>query len=170
MNYWMTTHWPPEEGEPADQILPAVYLPDDGREQAGSELAQGDRVLIYQAQSGRARLDPQPDGSIRRVECQRGRGGIVAVVELDEALRPRPNAEREQYEDGSEIRWGYRARGRVLLSRGFVPIRKVNEVLSYKQNFNLRGFGDQHSGLKKLTAAQFDELLAAYEASGGTRA
>ena len=56
MNYWMTTHWPPDESEDLETFIPqGIWLPN-GREQAGADIEIGDRVLIYQSKTGRPEI------------------------------------------------------------------------------------------------------------------
>ena len=78
------------------------------------------------------------------------------------------DARMHEYDDGTQIRWGHRARGSLILEGGFVPRKLVNVTLGYKENYNLHGFGDQKSGLKRLSTTQFRSLVAAYMESGGT--
>ena len=42
MNYWLTTHWPPREGE-ASENSPDIWLPD-GRQAPGAKISPGDLV------------------------------------------------------------------------------------------------------------------------------
>lgn len=162
MNYWLTTQWPLEKGQSREW---AVWLPDDGRQQAGSDLRQGDEVLIYESASGRLTLHPQTREAVPR---HRGVAQIICVIRLSESLRERTEARRHEYDDGSRIRWGYRADGVPIIQGGFVPRELMNVILGYRENYNLHGFGDQHSGLKRLTVAQYRSLVDAYMERGGT--
>ena len=162
MNYWLTTQWPLEKDQTREW---AVWLPDDGRQQAGSALQPDDEVIIYESGSGRARLHPQTREPIRR---RRGLARIIGAIRLSEALRERTDAIRHDYDDGSRIRWGYRAAGTPFVEGGFVPRKLMNTILGFKENYNLHGFGDRHSGLKRLTVAQYRSLIEAYVQHGGT--
>lgn len=164
MNYWITTQWPLDINQPREW---AVWLPDDGRQEAGRELQAGDRVLVYESRSGRCKLVRQPDGSTRRIPRAVGKTGVIGIIRLTEALVEVPGAQRQDYDDGSSIRWGYRARGTPLMGGGLVPRVIVNRILDYKPGYNFHGFGDKHSGLKKLTLAEYGALDAALLKSGG---
>jgi RecB family endonuclease NucS len=47
---------------------------------------------------------------------------------------------------------------KLLSTSGFVPRSAMLDALGYKSTYNFRGFGDLHSGLKKLTEDQFKTL------------
>jgi hypothetical protein len=164
MNYWITTQWPLDINQPREW---AVWLPDDGRQEAGRELRAGDRVLVYESRSGRCKLVRQPDGSTRRIPRTTGKTAVIGIIQLTEALVEVPGARCQEYDDGSSIRWGYRARGRLCMSDGLVPRVVVNRTLGYKPAYNFHGFGDRHSGLKKLTLAEYGALEAALLKAGG---
>lgn len=161
MNYWITTQWPLEVGETRRF---AVWLPDDGRQNAGQDLEVGDLVHVYESRTGRARLDRQSRLPVTR---QKGTAGLIATIELETRLIEQMDAQRHDYDDGSRIRWGFRANGRPAIAGGFVPRRLVNLALGYKPDYNLHGFGDQHSGLKRLTDSQYRQLEALFRANGG---
>ena len=103
-------------------------------------------------------------GAIRVIidKCKRGRQGIVTVTRTTTRIEEDPEFEPTEYLDGSEIWWKWQAETETILESGFVPLRIVNEVLGYSPNYNLRGFGDYKSGLKKLTTSEFDALLNYY--------
>lgn len=161
MNYWLTTQWPLEKTQSREW---ALWLPADGRQRAGDALRTGDEVMIYESRSGRLTLDPRTGQPVPRF---RGPASIIAGIRLTGPLTERAAARTHNYDDGSQIRWAFRADGRPILRDGFVRRRLVNQTLGYKENYNLHGFGDQHSGLKRLTVAQYRTLLAAYIESGG---
>lgn len=104
-------------------------------------------------------------GKATELPYRRSRAGIVAVGVLSEGLKPIPASKPDTYVDGSKIWWRYRARVAIRVTDGFVPRAKVNGILGYKQNYNLRGFGDHHSGLKKLSVKQYEKLLVAFGGS-----
>jgi hypothetical protein len=57
-----------------------------------------------------------------------------------------------------------------LLSRsGFVPRLQLNRVLGYKDGCRLRGFGDRHSGLKRITAEEYARLAALFRKGNPVR-
>ena len=164
MNYWLTTHWPPYEGEPSEQVVGGVWIPD-GRESAGSGFAIGDIVFIYHPKSGRTLIETSTDGSERLRRCQVGREGIVGVgvatgmfISLDDTVP-------ERYTDGSSTWWRWYAPVKLRSRSGFVPRKSVVVALGYKENYNLRGLGEKHSGLKKLSQKEGEILLQKFRNS-----
>ena len=160
MNYWINSHWPPFLQHKPTPISPdpeyhyRVYLPD-GRQEAGQALAKDDLVFIYETKTGR----PLKNGR----KYAPGRQGIVALVRT---LTPilETNEEPEEYADGSVICWKWQARTRVK-ELGFCSHDNVCRILGYSTNYTFRGFGDQNSGLKKITEKQFKLLLDCLRAS-----
>src|SRR5687767_4028726 len=112
MRYWITTHWPPRLGDPRP-VGHGVYLPLD-RADVGKDFAGGDLVLVYQAQSGRVELRTEIDGTVRRVPCLPGKGGIVAIGRALRAMGRDETSEVEHYVDGSSIHWAWFAPLEVL--------------------------------------------------------
>lgn len=164
MNYWLTTHWPPHVDEAADGVAAGVWLPE-GREAAGAAMAKGDLVLIYHAKGGPAVVVTEADGSVRMRRCHTGREGIVAIGEVVSRIEKLEGSVPERYDDGSEIWWRWHAPLNLLSRSGFVSRTQLLPVLNYSSNYNLHGFGDQHSGLKRLTPDEFERLRAFYRAS-----
>ena len=149
MNYWLTTHWPLRKGEEGAEWKYWVFLPD-GREQAGKDMQRGDFVFIYESKTGR-RLRGQ------EYDYYDGREGIIALVRSTSRLKRRTGSEPEKYADGSEIWWAWQIRTE-LVKECFIPREDVCRALGYSPNYNLRGFGDYRSGLKRLTEEQFETL------------
>lgn len=164
MNYWLTTHWPPYEDEPADSVAAGVWVPE-GRQAAGADFAQDDFVFIYHPRSGRTLIEPLANGTTRHRRCQTGREGIVAVAKAMDSIRALTDSTPEHYTDGTETWWRWHAPLKLLSTSGFVPRRAVLDALGYKSTYNFRGFGDLHSGLKKLTEDQFKTLRDHFTAS-----
>ena len=164
MNYWLTTRWPPYTNEPSNHIEDAISIAD-GRESAGNEIKRGDEVLIYQTKSGKT-LVRNSDGTETRLGCQEGRGGIIAVgtvtgpMAFDASVR-----KPELYSDGREVFWRWNAPIEITDKSGYVPLEFVLATLGYKPGYNMRGFGDKHSGLKKLQTSEFEVLIEEYESS-----
>jgi len=158
LNYWLTTHWPPRIDDDPNDVANGVWLPN-GREQAGADLKTGDKILVYQARSGRSERRKTIDGNEIVVPCIEGREGIIAVCEAQSEIYENEDSEPSIYVDGSEIWWRWHAPLKTLSKSGFVSREIMNSILGYKPNFNLRGFGDFHSGLKKITIDQYFELL-----------
>jgi hypothetical protein len=160
-NYWITTHWPPRDGDP-ERAHKNIYL-QDGREGAGKKLRAGDLVMIYESQSGRTLVKRRIDGTTERVPCQSGRSGIVTIAEVASGFEEIPDSRPESYADGSKVWWRWCARTRSGISSGFVPRRRVNQILGLKPDYNFRGFGDSHSGLKEVNKEQFEALLQEFK-------
>lgn len=149
MNYWLTTHWPPLEGDESQKWLYWVFLPD-GREQAGEDLRPGDLVFVYESKTGR----PLRNQARRYLP---GDQGIVALVEAVSPIEEDSGSAREDYADGSTIKWSWRAKTKVQRT-GFLSRQETCRAIGYKENYSMRGFGNLKSGLKKLTSEQFDSL------------
>jgi len=149
MNYWMTTHWPPNGVVDLDDFQPeGVYLPSD-RVQAGADIEVGDKVLIYQSKTGRPEIR-NIKGELITLRPSVGKEGIIAIVEIVGELMEIPDSRPTKYADGSEVWWRWHADTELISTNGFVPRADVNRVLNYKPNNTLRAFGDYKSGLKKL--------------------
>lgn len=162
MNFWLTTHWPPRIDDDPNDIANGVWLPE-GRETAGSDLKEGDKVLVYQARSGRPEIRKKIDGTEYVVPSIEGKEGIIAVCEAQCEIYEYEGSEPTKYVDGSEIWWRWHAPLTLLSRSGFVPRERMNAILGYKLNFNLHGFGDLHSGLKKITEDQFNNLVTIFK-------
>ncbi len=76
-----------------------------------------------------------------------------------------PTLRRKRYTDGTETWWRWHAPLTLLNRSGFIGRGALLPVIDYAPNYNLRGLGEYHSGLKKLTQTQFEELLRLYRAS-----
>lgn len=154
MNYWLTTQWPPREG--SDNEGPYwIYLPADGRQIAGKDIKPGDHVLIYQSRTGRTKLDNRKNP----IKNQIGREGVIAIEEVQKDLKEDLKSKPDLYTNGTSILWGWYAETSTLSENGFISREKVNQILGYKKNNPLRGFGDLKSGLKKLNEQQYTELV-----------
>lgn len=164
MNYWLTTHWPPYEDQPAESVADGVWLPE-GRQAAATDFARDDLVFIYHPRSGRTLIEPLADGSTRYHRCQIGREGIVAIGKATDAIHALADSMPERYTDGTETWWRWYAPLKLLSTSGFVPRISVLAALGYKSTYNFRGFGDYHSGLKKLTEGQFNILRSQFSDS-----
>ena len=153
MRYWLTTHWPPRQGNPQDSTS-GVWLPD-GRETAGSKLAPGDLILVYESRSGRTEIRQLPDGSAKKFPCQTGKEGVIFYGHITENLSTIPGSQPEHYTDGSSIWWRWYTPMTILSRSGFVRREDVAVALSYKPAYNFHGFGTLHSGLREISAGEF---------------
>ena len=153
MNYWLNIHWPsllrdkPTPSSRGPNWHYHVFLPD-GREAAGDGLAVGDYVFIYETKTGRPRADREP--------YSQGRQGIIALVRAQGPIRE-GRSDPEVYADGTSTDWKWQASTQTP-EWGFCSRQDVCEALGYSLNWTLRGFGDLHSGLKKLTRNEYEAL------------
>lgn len=161
MNYWITTHWPPRKGDNPERIGSGVWLPD-GRENAGVDFQRGDKVLIYESRSGRTEVRTLPDGRKEKVPCQKGKEGIIAICEAKNKIRKKDNINSTKYANGTEITWCWHAKINLISRSGFLSRKKTNEILEYKKDYNYHGFGDLHSGLKKISKKTYDQIVKSF--------
>ncbi len=82
-----------------------------------------------------------------------------------DSIRALADSTPEHYTDGTETWWRWYAPLKLLSKSGFVPRSAVLDTLGYKSTYNLRGFGDLHSGLKKIMEDQFKTLRDLFNAS-----
>lgn len=161
MNFWITSHWPPRKDGDPDDVASGVWLPD-GREGAGHDLKAGDKILVYQARTGRPEIRKKVDGTRITVSCIEGKEGIIAICKALSEVYADDSIEASQYVDGSEIWWRWHAPLKIISKSGFVPRKHMNQLLGYKVGYNLRGFGDLHSGLKKISEVQYNDLVTKF--------
>jgi len=155
--YWVTTHWPPEIGEP---VKYGVYL-YDGTQSVGADLEPGDRVWIYESKGGRLVVRQHPDGSECKKKRQLGKEGVVALVEVVSKLHDMGGTP-EQYDDGSVRWWRWKVDTRLINQSGFVPRKELNVLLGHKPDYGLRAFGKKHSGLKTVREDVHQKILQAF--------
>ncbi len=165
-NYWITVHWPHRLGDDETEHS-GVYIPD-GREYAVAELKEGDYVLIYESLNGRNEIERYADGTTEIYKHQSGKQGIVAIVKTTSKVKENQNSEESEYTDGTTIWWRWYAETESIRQSGFVAREDVNNVLGYAHNFSFRGFGDAHSGVKKITEEEFNELVKIFNYSFST--
>lgn len=156
MRYWITVHWPLREGDTEDNES-GIWLPD-GREAAGTSLAPGDHVIVYESRSGRPKVLHRADGTTSYVRCREGREGVVHYGRITEPVYALSDSEPEEYSDGSTIWWRWFAPVEILSRSGFVPRSEVGRSLGYKPTYNFRGFGTLHSGLLEITHEQYQDI------------
>ncbi len=108
MNYWMTTHWPPNQDEDLSNYVPTgVWLPD-GREKAGADIEIGDRVLIYQSKTGRPEIVNRKGQKVTFRPVQ-GKEGIIAITEVSSGLEAKGDQKPSKYTYGPDIWWRWNA-------------------------------------------------------------
>ena len=162
MNYWITTHWPPRVDD--DGSGTGVWVPE-GRQQAANGMHPGDYVAVYEAKSGRTEIRTLPDDTTINVACKPGREGMICYGTVDSRVSAIPDSQPQKYADGSEIWWRWYTPVSILSRTGFVTRSELLQILCYNPRYNLRGFGDFHSGLKKITEAEFKALVSAFHAA-----
>jgi hypothetical protein len=119
----------------------------------------GDLVLIYQARSGPSEIVHTTEGKEKRIGRLKGAEGIIAIALVTGPLTANGEADPTHYVGRKTIWWRWVAPIRILTRTGFVPRTEVNRALHNVEHWNLHGFGDRHSGLKKLTEQEY-QLLA----------
>ena len=164
MNYWLTTHWPRPQGTPNSEPYADVWV-KDGQWNVIKRLAPGDLVFIYESRSGPLPLGHKPDGSTYVLPKAEGRAGLVALVRVVECAIEPPDSVERPYDNGEVMWWRYRVPTEPVNSGGFLTREEFLPVLGYNANWNLHGFGDNHSGVKELTARQFTAVRELYEES-----
>lgn len=164
VNYWLTTHWPPREDDDEPRTKTGVWVPE-GREQAANDVRPGDYVAVYESKTGRAEIRTLRDGTTIQFPCGDGREGMICYGTVDSCVSAIPDSRPEQYADGTEIWWRWHTPVTVCSRTGFVARPDVLRILGYSPRYTLRGFGDHHSGLKKITEAEFEALVQAFHAS-----
>ncbi len=164
MNYWLTTHWPRQQGTPTSEPYADVWV-KDGQWDVIKQLDPEDLVFIYESRSGPLPLGHNPDGSTYKLRKAQGKEGIVALVSVKESAQQPPDSVPAQYDNGQQMWWRFRAPTESINSGGFIPRTNFLPVIGQKPTYNLRGFGENHSGVKQLTARQFTTLRKMYEES-----
>jgi hypothetical protein len=161
MKYWVTTHWPHSVSEDASEPHSGVYVPD-GRESSVASMSPGDIVFIYESKYGRTEKRTLLDGAVETIPSHVGKEGIVTIVKVASDVYEDEDASPTEYTDGSKIWWRYVAETAHITAHGLVPRQALNKVLGYAADYNLRGFGDMHSGVKEITSEQAEELLSLF--------
>ncbi|MGO8749266.1 MAG: endonuclease NucS domain-containing protein [Thermoguttaceae bacterium] len=125
----------------------------------------GDLMFIYESKTGKTIVKKTAGGKLLHEPRRKGAEGIVALVEITSAPAEDVGKPPDTYSDGSQIWWRYKADGRVINSVGFVSRKALANLLGYSENYAFRGFGDQNSGLKKLSSTEYDAIHTAFLAS-----
>ncbi len=149
--YWITTQWPPYEGEDNEFAIELQY----DHIVAGRDLEPDDLILIYQLKTGRVE---KGKGLKRKV----GDCGIIALVKATERFTQNPDGHCKTFSDGQQdtkMYWKWIAETETVSIDGYVSREEVNEILHYSPKYTLRGFGQNRSGLRKLTSGEFCRIL-----------
>jgi len=149
--YWITTQWPPYEGEDIEFAIELQY--EDIV--AGQDLKPDDLILIYQLKTGRV----EKGKGLKRMV---GDCGIIALVKAIDRFRKNPDGHCKTFSDGQEdtkMYWKWIATTKTVSTDGYVSREKVNEILGYSPKYTLRGFGQNRSGLRNLTKSEFCRIL-----------
>lgn len=166
MKYWLTTQWPHPRTTRRDAPHNGVWVADNKRDVI-APMDVGDLVWIYESQSGRSIVRTLAREKHSIIRHHPGRGGVVTLVEVTSAPAEDPDAELEQYVDGTSIWWRWRATTRTVNSAGFIEREALNALLGYSPKNPLRGFGTRNSGLMEIREELHRELLAVFLASYG---
>lgn len=169
--YWLTTHWPPRQG--ARPNPNGIWLAD-GHQSVGTELRSMDHVIIYESRTGRDEIQSLTDVDQKIIRSVLGHEGVIAICEVTRELFADGVEEETKYRDGSKIWWKWYAPTKTITTSGFVSRARLNQILGFKPDYLFRGAGEMHSGLKRLTAPEFDAIVNAFRegektAERGTR-
>ena len=165
VNYWLTTQWPPRENNPERLTDPGVHV-QDGVQDVLAEMRPGDLVFIYESKSGQDRVEESADGQKSVVKTIAGRGGVIALARITTPATARNDVPPELFVSGDVKWWRFRADAEVLNSVGFVPRPQLAGLLGYSKDYAFRGFGDRHSGVKRLSEDEFEAIRSAFRSSG----
>lgn len=102
------------------------------------------------------------DGREEQVPCRKGRGGIVALVKVAKSASEPEGTQHEHYSDGTTMWWRWYAPTEPVNTAGFIHREEVARLLGYKPQYSFKGFGEDKSGLSRLTEDKFKSLLSAY--------
>jgi len=163
MNYWLTTHWPQRYGDNI-KYENGIWL-KEGDQNYGKDIKIGDTVLIYESKTGRTIRQKNLNGTTTLVKCNKGREGIIQIGEITTELYIDETKKEETYTDGSVRWWRWHARAKIKSQSGFVPRKRVNEVLGYSSTYPMKGYGTGHTGLDKISKEVYEILLTAYNSS-----
>ena len=164
VSYWITTHWPRLVGEPITEPHEGIWV-QDGKWEAIAGVTVGDLAFIYESRTGRKIVHNNTAGGRYTVSHQIGREGVVGLVEITGTPNQPDDTHRQDYTDGTSAWWRFYAPTRSLNSAGFISRIELTGILGYSQNYVFRGFGDQNSGLKKISEGSFNQILQPFLAS-----
>ncbi len=164
MKYWLTTHWPPLVDEKNRFSNTGAWVPDK-KQAVLDEMQPGDMLFIYEAKSGRTIVKRTADGKLHRIPRKPGQQGVVALAKITTAPANLVGSLPDTYADGSQIWWRCKADGRVINSKGFIHRRDLARILGYSEQYPFRGFGNQNSGVKRLSLGEYEAIHSAFLAS-----
>jgi hypothetical protein len=123
---------------------------------------KGDLVFIYESKTGRSEIITDPNGNKSILKRHEGREGVVCLSEIIKEPYEDEESEPSKYVDGTKIWWRYFSDLKPINSHGFIPRRKVNEIMGYREGYIFRGFGTNHSGIKEITNEKFQSMLKVF--------
>jgi hypothetical protein len=118
--------------------------------------------LIYQSGSGPGVLRKYLDGTEKFIGRHQGVSGVVCIAKVTDRPQEREDSEPESYSNGTVKWWRYYAPTEALSTAGFVARPEVAKSLGHLEAYTFRGFGDNHSGLKRITKEQFETIFSAF--------
>ncbi len=71
----------------------------------------------------------------------------------------------DHYADGTKAWWRFKADARVINRNGFIPRRDLARILGYSEKYPFKGFGDKHSGVKRLSQEEYEAIHSAFVTS-----
>ncbi|MDR2446252.1 MAG: hypothetical protein LBD58_03010 [Treponema sp.] len=145
--YWVTTQWPHDRDageEPHENICAA-----DGKGGILSSIQEGDIVFIYETKRGKHPVESPP--------LQTGCQSVVTIAEVKDTVESNDDPPTE-YTDGTSISWKYFVEASAICSDGRVCRAELNGILGYSPDYNLHGFGTNHSGVMEIDITQARKL------------
>jgi hypothetical protein len=165
--FWVTAQWPDLKGN-NDPHHWNIYL-QDGKEDIGKNIEVGDRVMIYESQSGPSKWVRDVNGTPKLIKRKIGKQGIVTVAKVVRPLEKRDSKEAiETYGSGETKDWRWFAETAEPRSSGYISRIDMLRVFQKRKpktklTYNLRGFGPRQSGLKQIYADEYEALLEIFK-------
>ena len=107
--YWFTRHDPqPKELVGVQPAARHIWM-KEGNQAYGSNIAPGDRVVIYEVGKSDQYTKEGPDGVALTFSSAKGRTGVVSLGEVTSPLQPNGDTTPEVYADGKERWWRWKA-------------------------------------------------------------
>ena len=157
MNGWMNTQWPISD-EPDEPTSHALYL-RDGHEGVVDGMEIGDCVLLYEYMTKPGRTRHSGQKSQRVQQRSDGRQGIIAIAQVARLREERrDDLDHDDCDDGRKMWWRWVVPLDRVDKEGDAPLEVVLRVLKYNPGGYLLGFGDKHSGVKRLDESVWMEL------------
>ena len=141
--YWITTQWPQLTNQFNNPKNQSLYLKPENSKVVEGQMMIGDIVFIYQSKTG-----PEEIEDNRVFKRHQGVEGINQISIVSN-IKKEKDCFNLHFKDCSQ-NWCEYAEMKTLNRNIFIPRKEICEILGYSDNYNLHGFGDSHSGIKKI--------------------